>query len=95
MRVNQNFSRELDLYLKINLTRLFLTRSVLHRYKKAINPKNQVRKPRITIKSLIDTRQVTSKASTTKIKSKEQLRVSDTFHRTPDVRDTETTPKVQ
>jgi hypothetical protein len=73
----------------------FPTRSRLRSYRQATSPRNWVRKPQITAKALIDTRQVTSEVSTTKIKPKEQLRVSRTFLRTPIVRDQETTLRVQ
>jgi hypothetical protein len=87
MGVNQNSSMELGLYPEIDLHGSLLTRSRSHRYRKDISPQNQVRKPRITAKALIDTSQVTSEASTTKIKAKEQLKVSDTFHQAPGMHD--------
>jgi hypothetical protein len=43
----------------------------------SISPQNRVRKPQITAKALIDTIQITSEASITKIKPNEQFRVSD------------------
>jgi hypothetical protein len=42
-------------------------------YRQATSPQKRVRKPQITTKALIDTRQVTSEASTTRIKPKEHL----------------------
>jgi hypothetical protein len=66
-----------------------LTRLRSHSYKKSIDPQNRVSKPRITMKILINTNQVMSEASTSKIKQKEQLRISNIFHRISDVHDQE------
>jgi hypothetical protein len=58
-----------------------LTRPRPHSYRKAISPRNWFRKSWITAKALIDTSQITSIDSTTKIKPKEQPRVSDPWSR--------------
>jgi hypothetical protein len=51
--------------------------------------------PQITAKELIDTSQVTSEASTTKIKPKKQLKFLRIFHQTFGVRDKETSNKTR
>jgi hypothetical protein len=95
MRVNENQSKnslrgELSLCHKINRRVSLLTRSRTHSYRKAISHRNRARKLRITVKVLIDTSQVTSEASTIKIKPKKQLDVLHIFQQTSGVRDKET-----
>jgi hypothetical protein len=51
--------------------------------------------PQITAKELIDTSQVTSEASTTKIKPKKQFKFLHIFHRTSGVRDKETSSEAR
>jgi hypothetical protein len=82
MGANQNFSRELDLYPKIDPTSL-LTRSRPHSYREAIRPRNQIRNHGDTAEdnNRCKPRHVRENDAQKFIKM--QLKSSQTFQRTP------------